>query len=301
MLVDSHRHWYPDQEAISTHIARAMEAYFHGGAAEGEGVASTWADPGGTKLLAEMDLDGIDMSCLLVAGFEFDQTNVVDRFDSMNQATTELAQQHPDRFRVYVGVHPAMNPTTPMLRRLLGSDVAVGVKMDPLGGRFDPMEGALEPVYRYCAENGRRILFHLGPRPDGVDLSAHPAAMTALLERYPTLHIIGAHAAFEWWRDMCEAGERHPSLACDISGLQYAASRAPAKVAHLLSRVMGAFGPERVLFGTDSPTFDSEVSVATWLSYLRQVAKEDSALGVSSDDVTAVLHNSFAITDKSLV
>ncbi|MBC7174455.1 MAG: amidohydrolase family protein, partial [Polyangiaceae bacterium] len=67
----------------------------------------------------------------------------------------------------------------------------------------------------------------------------------ALAERYPRLPIIAAHAGFPFYRDLWKHGPSLRNLYVDLSS--------PYIDEALARRAVEALGPERCLYGTDSP------------------------------------------------
>lgn len=291
-VVDAHRHWWHPGGGVDGPIADAVGAFFAETSNEDPAdsrrrLLAEWIDhTGGRRVVDELRTAGIDRAILLVGGFALDRADPGRSLAEQNEATIAMAERHADRLAVFVGVHPAAADPAGTVARLLDHAVVGGVKLDPLAGDFSPDDERLHPVYALLEERGLGVVCHTGPRPGAEDDDlAHPRRVVPVLERFPRLPFVAAHAAFAWWRDLLPLAERAENLLCDISGYQLTAAVAPGKVAGILRRLLDAFGAQRVLFGTDAPTFDRYLSSAAWLRFLRGLAEGGAVAPSELDQV----------------
>lgn len=84
------------------------------------------------------------------------------------------------------------------------------------------------------------------------------------------------HDADQWKRDMDQLA-RQENVACKISGIvaRVPKGRATAKVlSPIATHCLDAFGPERVVYGSDWPVCTRGASLRTWTTLLREIVAE---------------------------
>jgi predicted TIM-barrel fold metal-dependent hydrolase len=302
-VVDSHRHWWPSTNVLPPAFGDSLAEYFASAARElgrtvrwpdfRDELENVWVDPDGMRTIESMDEAGIARSMLLAGGFRFDLDDPTDTFQATNQELVGIAARFRGRFAVFCGTHPSCRQAPETLASWLDGDGAVaGVKLDPLAGRYEIDDDRMLPIYRVIADRGRPIVMHLGPRPeDPRSAFARPARLTDILTAFPDLVVVAAHAGFAWWRELLDMAVL-PNLLCDVSGFQLTAAVAPAKFAVILRRLIDAFGEQRVLFGTDSPTFDYFMRPSQWMAFLRGLpSREDLPVRFSQTEIEAILRS----------
>lgn len=133
------------------------------------------------------------------------------------------------------------------------------------------------------------LLYELLIRPHQL-----PAAIKAV-GQYPQLTFVLDHCAkppvasgeLEPWASRIRALAAHPNVVCKLSGLvtqdEWAAQPDPSRLRACVDVVLDAFGPSRVMFGSDWPV----CLLATTYSEVLGVAKELTA-GLSDRERTAI-------------
>jgi len=252
-----------------------------------------WIDPDGKRTIESMDAAGIGCSILLAGGFRFDREDPTDIFQSTNQQLVDLASRFPGRFVVFCGSDPNCRRAPETLASWLDGDAAVrGVKLDPLAGRYEIDDDRMLAIYKVIADRGRPIVMHTGPRPeDPLSPFGRPARLRRILEAFPDLVVVAAHAGFAWWRELLDMAVL-PNLLCDVSGYQLTAAVDPLKFAVILRRLIDAFGERRVLFGSDSPTFDWFMPPSEWIAFLRGLpSRQDFPVRFTVSEIEEILRS----------
>ena len=258
-----------------------------------EELEGLWVDPSGSRTVDSMDAAGISRSFLLAGGFRFDIADPTDTFQSTNQRLVDLASRFPGRFAVFCGTHPGCRLAPEILASWLDQDGPVkGVKLDPLAGRYEIDDDRMFPIYKVIADRGRPIVMHTGPRPeDTLSTFARPARLRRVLTAFPELNVVAAHAGFSWWRELIDMADL-PNLLCDVSGYQLTAAVNPGRFAVILRRLLDAFGERRVLFGSDSPTFDWFMRPSDWVAFLRALPfRGDVPVRFTPDEIASLLRS----------
>lgn len=84
------------------------------------------------------------------------------------------------------------------------------------------------------------------------------------------------HDAEQWKRDMDELA-RHKNVICKISGIiaRVPTGQAAAEtLSPIVNHCLDAFGPERVVYGSDWPVCTRGASLRTWTTLLREIVAE---------------------------
>jgi predicted TIM-barrel fold metal-dependent hydrolase len=302
-IVDSHRHWWRSADTFPCDLRNSLGEYFASAARQlGQSVRSPdfqneldelWIDPDGTRTIESMDAAGVSWSILLAGGFRFNREDPTDIFQSTNQQLVDLATLYPRRFAVYCGTHPSCRRAAATLASWLdGKGAVMGVKLDPLAGRYEIDDDRMLAIYKVIADRGRPIVMHTGSRPeDTVSSFARPTRLRRILTTFPDLSVVAAHAGFAWWRELIDMADL-PNLMCDVSGYQLTAAVDAAKFAVILRRLIDAFGEHRVLFGSDGPTFDWFMRTSEWIAFLRGLpSRDDLPARFTSTEIEQILRS----------
>jgi L-fuconolactonase len=133
------------------------------------------------------------------------------------------------------------------------------------------------------------VLARSGRRLDLLVLPRHLPVVVEALERLPDLHAVVDHCAkpdlrsgaLDDWRHGIARVAEHPNVACKLSGF---VTEAPpgadaALIAPAVEHVLSAFGPNRLLFGSDWPVCTLAASYDRVVEVLSEIlgARLDSA------------------------
>jgi L-fuconolactonase len=102
----------------------------------------------------------------------------------------------------------------------------------------------------------------------------HLPSILSLVRRWPDLRLVIDHGAkprigegrLDPWRDDIAALAEHPSVHCKLSGLLTEAGKTPdaETVAPFVEHLLGAFGPDRLIWGSDWPVLTLSGDYAGW-------------------------------------
>ncbi len=111
---------------------------------------------------------------------------------------------------------------------------------------------------------------------DALVLPRHLRALLAFATRFPDLPIVIDHAAKPLiaqgqtmpWRQDLEQLARLPQMHCKLSGLvtEAGAQWSCAQLKCYVETVLDAFGPQRVMWGSDWPVLDMAADYSAWLA-----------------------------------
>ena len=156
-----------------------------------------------------------------------------------------------------MAAHPKLRGLRPMLQDL-----------DDDGWIDDP---ALAPAVAAMLRHGLRL--------DALVLPRHLPALLAFARRYPALPIVidhlakpdmsGApHGPDSQWRKDIDSLAAQPQVECKLSGMVTEAGPGwtVARLAPFAHHVLGAFGPQRVMWGSDWPVLRLASDYAAWMA-----------------------------------
>lgn len=157
--------------------------------------------------------------------------------DPDNEPVFAAVRRHPDRFMGWIFVNPrgARDPEAELARWQNEPGVA-GVKAHPFWHRYAPRE--LRAAAAWAEGRGLPLLMHLGFGDHGDVLP--------LVDEFPRLKIVLAHAAFPAYRDTWRAIKDRPAVHLDLSQAVYV----NAKTIRALVEYLGV---RRCCWGTDGP------------------------------------------------
>ncbi|MDE7218497.1 MAG: amidohydrolase [Oscillospiraceae bacterium] len=212
-----------------------------------EGPGAPWAGCGVDDYLRRMDRYGIERALLLPANdqYLYDQDpNETNRF------LGKLVREHPDRFWAFADVTASgayfIEQTPYILEKAVTEYGLSGLKIHPTNLHMDADDLRLVPVLRKAAELGVPVMFHANPCRLGFHDNCAPDKINRMIQIFPDLDIITAHLGGMKWQDAvsgCTWADMSFVLP-ELAGL-YGVEQA--------NRILRAFGPERLIFGTDFP------------------------------------------------
>ncbi len=163
-----------------------------------------------------------------------------------------------------------------------------GVKLYPPIQRFYPNDRALYPIYEVAAEERLPVLMHFGITVGSFyDLTyASPLPLSAPIKEFPDVTFIIAHFGAGFLRETLFLAYHTENVCVDTSGTnnwrEYYPGAPPLE--QVFRDALRAFGPKRILFGTDS---------TVWGGYRHHILKEQveiiDRLELPTEDRAAIL------------
>jgi len=184
-----------------------------------------------------------------------------------------------------------IDPRTPDASELLEREMAAGfkgVKLYPVNRRFRLSDPACRPFFEKAAELGAAFTIHYGVTVDPAgDLRyADPTDLSPVARDYPDTLFVIAHFGAGYLSEALRLGYQCKNVCLDSSGtnnwMDYDSHG--YTLAQVFDRTLTAFGPERVLFGTDSGTTGP---YREWIAFQQRRTLEE--LGLSARDRDLVL------------
>lgn len=172
----------------------------------------------------------------------------------------------------FVGIDPRRGETgLKELERAVKERGCRGWKMYPPNG-FYPDDKQFDPYYRLCIDLGIPIVIHQGftSRYKHVKY-ARPAYVDRVAVDFPDLNIILAHVGYPWQDETLMISAKNPNVSVDISGWQVSAASVPMKFYQMIADAkMWHVFPNRVIFGSDFPLFESTMPIKKWTEFVME-------------------------------
>lgn len=193
---------------------------------------------GAEEVFRAMDEAGVDQSIIIDLASLYGGD-----YRAGNAEAAEIAARHPDRLMCFAYLHPPLHGVDECLRHC---DEAVR-EMGHLGLKLHPVSDShpansreyVYPVMEKCRELKVPIFIHTGHVPH-----SGPILLAGLAREFPDVDIILGHIGHAMFADACYVGKKYPNVWIDTS-MNHAGQ---------LRNALAAVGPERLLFGSDSPT-----------------------------------------------
>src|SRR5262245_4944491 len=208
------------------------------------------------RWLAELDRHGVDKAVVFAS--------LPEEAEAVRAACLDAE----DRMIPYVCVNPAAPGGGNFARRALAEMGFRGLLLFPSLHHYDVAGEVCRPVLEEARSAGAVVLVHCGvlaPQvrdllgfPRAYDLRfASPLAVSAAANRYPEIPFVIPHFGSGLFRETLLAGAQSRNVHVDTSSSNGWMKLEPGNLTldEVFRRTIEAFGPERIIFGTDSTTF----------------------------------------------
>ncbi len=260
MIVDAHTHFF-SRPFFETMAAMSP----HAGSVD-EKLASVAARTG-------MELPSADVAAHLARWVQaFDEAGVdhAVSFASLPEEAATVAEAvrlAEGRLTGYGLVNPGAEGAAAFTRKLFEEYGFKGVLLFPAMHHVHPRDAAARAIFDVVAAHGGVVVVHCGilqvklrdllglPRP--YDLSyADPLGVVPAANAYPQIHFVIPHFGAGFFRECLMAGAQCENVYVDTSSSNAWMRTQPEQLdlAMVFRRTIEVFGPERILFGTDSST-----------------------------------------------
>ena len=208
-------------------------------------------------------------------------------------AVAEAASRSGGRLSAIAVCNPAAPGAVERLRPLLAERGFRGVLLFPAMHHYHLGADEVRPVLDLLEEHAAVVYVHCGllvvklrdlmglPRP--YDLrDADPLEVVPAANHHPDLTFCIPHFGAGFFRETLIAGAQCPNVVVDTSSSNSWTRTQPSapSLVEVLARTLDVFGPERVLFGTDSNVFPHGWRIERYEAW-RAITEE---LGLSSEE-----------------
>jgi len=283
MIIDIHTHliargWVPRKifHGIARFITHesAKQGIHQSNEEVGDSLIESINDPEAKLLLEEMDEAGIEKSIISPVDFGLAAGDPEVSIEEVNKNFSDLARKHPDRFVAFSCIDPRREGALELLRRCVEKWDMKGLKLLPCCG-FYPNQKEVYHLLEEADKLSIPVLFHSGPV--WVPLQSkycQPIYLDDLAVHFPDLPIIAAHAGgiFDY-PQLLSVMSLKLNILADISSWQVFADKDYVGFARALRQMIDHTEPERIFFGSDSPSFRIIMSNKDWVQLIKDLPK----------------------------
>jgi predicted TIM-barrel fold metal-dependent hydrolase len=216
-------------------------------------------------LIEMMNRYGIDIACLLPEAM-MDTTGYTSRWTS-NGEMGKVVDKYPNRFIYNPNLSPikfkGVKNTIWEMEYWVKERGAKIFKFYPPEDTFinDP---EIWPFYEKAQELGIILCIHTGFVwvPPGKAKNSMPAQLDDVAREFPGLKIVAFHMGYPQCDDLNMVAMGHPNVYLSLSLLLPWAIGAPRKFGKILGEALRFAGPDRIVWGTDTPGFGFQVKLS---------------------------------------
>jgi predicted TIM-barrel fold metal-dependent hydrolase len=179
-----------------------------------------------------------------------------------------------------------IDPRSPDAAKLLDREVEAGfrgVKLLPVNMAYRLSDPACRPFFERLETYGLPCTIHYGVSVDaGSDLRyADPIDLSPVARDFPGIPFVIAHFGAGWFDSVLRLAYQCPNVHVDTSGTNnWLDFTVPGMtLTRVFEITLGALGPERIVFGTDSGT---TAPYREWIAFQQRRILEE--LGISASD-----------------
>ena len=300
MIIDIHTHlccrgWLPPAffHGVARFITGAMakQGIVQTNQEVGDALFESSHDPDAATLLSAMDDAGIEKSVVFPVDFGFGLGEPEVSIQEINKLLSGIAARHPGRLIAFATVDPRRPDALEIFSACIEHGMK-GLKLHPCSG-FYPNQKEVYPLLEKASHCAVPVIIHSGSMMVPLRSKySQPIYFDDLCVDFPDLPIIAAHAGgFIGYRQMLSLMSVKLNLLVDISAWQVLAAKNYNLFCRTLRELIDFSGPDRVLFGSDSPYLWSIMAQSDWVELVRQLPEKAPAAGVSfsEEEVAAIM------------
>jgi predicted TIM-barrel fold metal-dependent hydrolase len=193
------------------------------------------------------------------------------------------ARKYPDKFIPFAHIDPRRPKAIEFIKKCVEEWGAKGLKLLPIAG-FNPEESETMRLIEAVADYHIPVITHTGHGPTPTSSRfGDPIFLDKMLLDFPDLKVIAAHLSLGYRQQLFSFAWMRPNLYTEISMLQPFAKTDYPAFARIVREALNAFGPERILFGTDSPWLEGILSGTDFVGAVKDLPRK-SPEGVAFSD-----------------
>ena len=300
MIIDIHTHLFVDgwvPRSFFHGVARfithefAKQGIHQTNEEVGDALLEGSSDPDAAMLLAEMAEAGIDASVIFPVDFGLALGDPDVSIKEVNRLYAELGRRHPGKLIPFASVDPRREGAADLFETCVTEWGMCGLKLHPCSG-FYPNQKEVYPLLGIAQHNNVPVIIHSGsmmvPMHSKYSQTIH---LDDLGVDFPDLAIIAAHAGGMFgYQQMLSLMSIKLNFMADLSAWQIFAQRNYTGFCRALREFLDFTEPERILFGSDSPSFRSMMSNVDWVNLIRDLPqKSPDGITFNESEISLIL------------
>ena len=240
-IIDSHCHIYPD--GIARKAVKAVDRFYDGLPADPhDGTVATLLRTGAECGIRHFIVHSV--------------ATTPHQVSSINQFIAKSVEESGGHFTGLGTMHLESEDYKRDLEQIIALGLK-GVKLHPDIQHFYVNESRAMNIFELCEERGLPVCVHTGDYR--YDFS-NPSRVAEVLKAFPKIKFIGAHfGGWSVWEEAARVLADFPNLIVDSSSSSYWLG------VERLKEMIYAYGPKRVLFGTDYPMWNQKTEIDAML------------------------------------
>ncbi len=284
MIIDIHGHifakgWIPPAffHGIARFVTHEFEkqGVYQTNEEVGDSMLETSSDPEAEMLLEEMEEAGIDKTVIFPVDLGLALGEPELSIEHINKNVADLGKKHPDKLIPFATMDPRRENALSLFEQCVQEWGMRGLKLHPTTG-FYPNQKEVYPLLEKASEWKIPVLIHTGFMM--VPLRAKYSQIIHLDDLavdFPDLPIIAAHAGGSYgYREMLSLMGVKLNILVDISSWQILAVKNFPLFCKSLRELIDFSEPERVFFGTDTPSFRTILTNPDWVDLLTSLPEK---------------------------
>ncbi|HOB86478.1 MAG TPA: amidohydrolase family protein [Bacillota bacterium] len=297
MIIDVHQHWEPEfmLKDFIPFICKFIQDMYISlkcppvSLEEIEKEYSYLAnDPYGERLVEHMEKSGVDKAVVFV----WDRPAFTDEtIMETNKRIGEMGRRFPEKLIPFASINPTREKAPEMLKKCIEDYGLKGMKWHPDVPPFNPSDKKNYPLLKVMDDYKLTLITHTGSLPiPSKGLYAHPLLLDEILVDFPNINIIAAHSGWRWWPELAGIMEWKPRIYGCLTEWQLLAVADYDKFCRTLRSMIDQMGIDRLMWGTDNPSFTALVPVKKWIEII-QGLPENAPEGIhfTREEVEAIL------------
>ncbi len=247
-------------------------------------------DTTGEKHLAQMEKSGIDRSALFLWDHGLFTGEPAVSIQEQHRVLFEVADRYPGRFIPFAHIDPRRPGARDFVKKCIEEHGARGFKLLPIAG-FNPEDPETMDIMELIAGYGLPVITHTGHAPNPASSRyCDPVYLDRMLLEFPDLVVIAAHMSLGYRPQLCTFAWFRPGLYTEISMSQFPARNNYPAFALAVREALDAFGPGRVMFGTDCPWLESVMDGSAFVRAVKELpVRAPDGLKFTEDEIDMLL------------
>jgi len=167
----------------------------------------------------------------------------------------------------------------------------VGMKWHPDIQGFFPSAKENYELLKLMDDYKMTLVTHTGALPSpSKSVYAHPLMLDEILVDFKNINIIAAHCGWRWWPELAGVMEWKPRIYGCLTEWQLLAVANYPLFCTTLRQMIDQMGADRIMWGTDNPSFTALVPVKQWIEIIRNLPNEaPDGIVFTQEEVDAIL------------
>ncbi len=184
--------------------------------------------------------------------YDIEKTVLCAKDHTGNQQVLDAFLEYPESFLPLVYLNPleGIPECREKICRYVDQEGFLGIKLNPLRHAYVADDGILDPIMEEAQKRQLPVFIHSGHPPYSL-----PWSIALLAERFPAVKMVMIHMGHGhgvYIDAALKMARRYPNLYLEMSGMPMG-----VKIRQAYEEV----GPDRILFGTDSPFHHPSVEI----------------------------------------